>query len=112
MDTYQAIYDAVRSKISGGDISHAVESAIRDCGIGHQAMLAGHKIQEVALAGLRPSVLYRPCIFMDGDQWCALYGDNLQDGVAGFGDSPGQAMDAFDVEWTRNIKPPEQGDGV
>ncbi len=33
-DTYQAIYDAVRSRISGGNISDAVESAMRDAGIG------------------------------------------------------------------------------
>lgn len=29
-DTYQAIYDATRSKINNGDIGSAVESAIRD----------------------------------------------------------------------------------
>jgi hypothetical protein len=36
---------------------------------------------------------------MDGDQWCALYGENLQDGVAGFGDTPEKAMYAFDAAW-------------
>jgi hypothetical protein len=25
----------------------------------------------------------RPRIFIDGNQWCVLYGENLQDGVAG-----------------------------
>lgn len=25
---------------------------------------------------------------IDGDQWCWLYGENLQDGIAGFGKSP------------------------
>ena len=28
----------------------------------------------------------------DGDQWCALYGENLQEGVAGFGRTPAEAM--------------------
>ena len=35
-----------------------------------------------------PSVLYRPTVKRDGSKWCALLGENLQVGVAGFGDSP------------------------
>jgi len=30
MDSYQAVYDAARSKISGGDVNEAIQSAIRD----------------------------------------------------------------------------------
>ena len=44
----------------------------------------------------RPHVLFRPHVFPDGDKWCALYGDNLQDGVAGFGDTPHKACLDFD----------------
>lgn len=47
----------------------------------------------------RPSVMMRPRIFIDGNQWCMLYGENLQDGVAGFGDSPMLAAYAFDKAW-------------
>jgi hypothetical protein len=50
-----------------------------------------------------PSVLYRPRISLDGNQWCALYGDNLQDGVAGFGDSPQAAMYEFDKAWATSL---------
>jgi hypothetical protein len=32
-DTYQAVFDAVRSKISNGDVGVAVESAVRGLGI-------------------------------------------------------------------------------
>lgn len=46
-----------------------------------------------------PSVIYKPRLFIDGDQWCALYGDNLQDGVAGFGDTPDKAMRDFNKNW-------------
>jgi hypothetical protein len=28
----------------------------------------------------------------DGDQWCVLVGDNIQEGVAGFGHSIGEAV--------------------
>ena len=36
----------------------------------------------------------------DGNQWCWLLGDNLQDGVAGFGDTPYEAMIAFNKAFT------------
>ena len=48
---------------------------------------------------LRPSYLYRPKLSMDGSQWCALMGENLQDGVAGFGESPDAAYRDFDKAW-------------
>lgn len=34
-----------------------------------------------------------PKIYQDGDQWCALVGDNLQEGTAGYGDTPQEAID-------------------
>jgi hypothetical protein len=46
-----------------------------------------------------PSLLLRPRLFVDGNQWCALYGENLQEGVAGFGDTPDKAMRNFDLNW-------------
>ena len=52
----------------------------------------------------RPSVLFRPHLSIDGNQWCALYGDNLQDGVAGFGDSPEAAMRDFDQAWGKKLE--------
>lgn len=52
-----------------------------------------------AIAAGSYHVLYQPRISIDGDQWCALYGENLQDGVAGFGNSPAEAMAAFDRAW-------------
>ena len=55
--------------------------------------------QEVVMEKLRPFYLLRPAIYPDGNQWCALYGDNLQEGVAGFGDTPEQAAIQFDVNW-------------
>lgn len=62
----------------------------------------------VSLSGYhqtRPSVLFRPRLFPDGDRWCALYGDNLQEGVAGFGSTPAGAMADFDQAWVMRIPP-------
>ena len=58
-------------------------------------------IGQVASAMQLPSAIYRPRIFMDGNKWCALYGENIQEGVAGFGDSPQEAMMDFDANWIK-----------
>jgi hypothetical protein len=63
-----------------------------------------NNLQEVITEYLRPSVIYRPSLEIDGDHWCALYGKDIQCGVAGFGKSPKEAMYAFDVEWNKSLK--------
>jgi len=65
----------------------------------HWAMHAKESIAMAASEAMRPCVLYRPKLSIDGDKWCALYGENLQDGVAGFGNSPAEAMHDFDAAW-------------
>lgn len=52
---------------------------------------------------IQPSVLYRPKLSVDGNRWCALLGDNLQDGVAGFGASPEAAMFDFNKNFSKCI---------
>ena len=100
MDSYQAIYDAVRSRISNGDIGSAIESVVRQClDISCVAHQASNAISNVELELIRPSAVFRPALSIDGDQWCALYGANLQEGVAGFGASPELAMRDFDRCW-------------
>lgn len=34
----------------------------------------------------------KPKIMLDGNKWCCLYGDNLQEGIAGFGETPIDAI--------------------
>lgn len=36
----------------------------------------------------------------DGNQWCVLFGEDLQVGVAGFGDSPHEAI----LKWGAEMK--------
>lgn len=57
----------------------------------HEAQLNYWAVkQDLALAeSLKPKLM------IDGDKWCCLYGDNLQDGVAGFGDTPIAAILEF-----------------
>lgn len=42
-----------------------------------------------------PFNILKPKVFLDGDSWCALYGDNLQEGICGFGRTPYQAAIDF-----------------
>jgi hypothetical protein len=47
----------------------------------------------------------KPSIKLDGNKWCVLYGDNIQDGVAGFGESPYAAVLDFNRNWYKKIEP-------
>lgn len=60
---------------------------------------AGELAQQAVLDHNTPFATLKPRMFPDGNQWCALYGDNLQEGVAGFGGTPEKAQIAFDLAW-------------
>jgi hypothetical protein len=110
-DSYQAIYDAVRSRIGGTDMGAAVEAAVGLQAQGLSWAIEAVKTEYVnaALAQQSPHVLMRPVISIDGDQWCALYGASLHNGVAGFGDTPALAMIDFDKNWlTKRARPAVQ----
>lgn len=52
---------------------------------------------------LRFSTL-KPKIFKDGNQWCVLLGENIQEGIAGFGNTPNEAIINWDGEFYKTIK--------
>jgi hypothetical protein len=70
----------------------------------HWCEMARESVREVAAEHARPSAVFKPQLSVDGNQWCALYGNNLQEGVAGFGDSPANAMWDFDRNWSAKLK--------
>lgn len=65
----------------------------------HSATMVQHSMQQAICAWQDPSVMYRPKVFQDGNSWCALYGDNIQEGVCGFGDTPADAVNDFNQCW-------------
>ena len=69
----------------------------------HEIQRAGYEWTNAAVHLMEPSVLYRPQLYVDGNQWCALYGKNIQDGVAGFGDSPQEAMVDFNKAFAASL---------
>jgi len=104
MSEYQAIYDAVRSRIHGGDIGAVAERVMRDAfDVSLQKALLQQAIDIVLSDYTAPSAIMRPTLGRDGDQWCALYGANIQEGVCGFGASPALACEAFDKAWREKI---------
>lgn len=112
MSEYQAVFDAVRSKMTNCDIGQAVEMALRDCNLSHYAEMIMHRAQEACSEYDRPSSIHKPKLSIDGNMWCALYGDNLQDGVAGFGASPREAMWDFDRNWDKALTVKSTSDSV
>ncbi len=54
----------------------------------------------------KPSVLYQQSlkISIDGDMYCVLMGENLQEGIAGFGKTLQEAMDKFDNNFYKPLK--------
>lgn len=99
-DSYQAIYDAVRSRIGSVNTCEVIERAIRDAfDISHTRAILQEQFVSAAFEMVRPSVLWRPAISQDGNKWCALYGEDLVNGVAGFGDTAEEAMREFDQAW-------------
>lgn len=71
--------------------------------VSHEAHLVQEAIRQsawaVEAAMTAPHVLMRPTVVRDGDKWCALYGLNVAEGVAGFGDTPAEACADFDRAW-------------
>jgi len=55
--------------------------------------------QRIAREMIRPSVLFRPTVSLDGNEYCCLYGSNLQEGIAAFGKTPDEATRNFDNVW-------------
>jgi hypothetical protein len=103
-DTYQAVYDAVRSRISNpGD---AIERAAREAfDISWAVARVEDNLRGVASAWERPSVLFRPEISLDGNMYCALFGKDLMEGCAGFGETMEAAMWDFDKNWREQKAP-------
>lgn len=67
----------------------------------HAAWQVGHAAQCLAqhIAGYHATwfSVMKPKLFKDGNAWCALWGDDLQVGISGFGKTPAEALLAFDA---------------
>lgn len=48
-------------------------------------------------------IIFGAKLSIDGDQWCWLYGEDLQNGIAGFGKSPYLAALDFNVNFRKEL---------
>ncbi len=48
--------------------------------------------------------MLKPKVSIDGNKYCVLYGDNLQDGICGFGDTIYKAIIDFNNSFTKLLK--------
>jgi hypothetical protein len=77
------------------------QQALYNLGLGGET--AENELEASRMA-LRPSTRFKPNLSIDGNMWCALYGSNLQDGVAGFGVTPEASYADFDKAWGTALK--------
>ena len=105
-DSYQAIYDAVRSSIRGGDIGAAVRDiAFQQFDISHMKAMLQQDFSIAAQEMARPCVVFKPTLSMDGDVWCVLLGEHIASGLAAFGKTPAEAMTNFDQAFYKERTP-------
>jgi hypothetical protein len=44
--------------------------------------------------------MLKPKLYVDGNEWCCLLGDDIQSGICGFGDTPYKAIHDFNKQST------------
>ena len=109
MDTYQAVYDAVRSRINGFDSQSLIDRIARNFDFSHHAEIIRQEFLIVANEQMRPSVLFRPELSSNdirygNNEWVAHYGEKPYGGVQGIGTSPDEAMRDFDKKWIEKLE--------
>lgn len=73
--------------------------------ISHDAYIARTAICEAAALMSRPSAVFRPTPSLDGNMYCLLFGPDLMNGVAGFGETMEAAARDFDKNWEQQKAP-------
>ena len=54
-----------------------------------------------------PTAVRRPQLLVRGEVWIALLGPNIEEGIVGFGNIVEGALRAFDAQYVRGLRPPE-----
>ena len=67
------------------------EAGVAKAKVNRVARLVGRRVGNPATRkGGKMNII---SIYLDGDQWCALLGEDLQVGITGFGPTPKQALE-------------------
>lgn len=57
-----------------------------------------------------PSAVRRPAVFCKSGTWIALLGDNLEEGIIGYGDTIEAALRSFDARYLSMLHAPGEAD--
>jgi hypothetical protein len=107
-DSYQAIYDAVRSRISGGNIGEVIADVCRNAfDISHMKARLQQDFSIAAQEMARPCVLFKPEIKNDHGTWEAILGDIWASGA-----TPAEAMANFDQVFWKGTPKHESAGGA
>ena len=60
---------------------------------------AAQSARDAAMGAGEPFVVYGATLAPDGNMWSALLGENIQEGVVGFGKTPAEAVADFNNNW-------------
>jgi hypothetical protein len=55
-----------------------------------------------------PSTVRQPSLTVRSGTWIALLGQNIEDGIVGFGDTVEAALRAFDLKYLNTLRPPSE----
>ena len=75
------------------------------CNQNNNFLNAMANLEAASQIAMEPFTQYKPKIFPDGDQWCVLLGDNIQEGVTAFGDTPYEAVRNFNHNFHNQTLP-------
>jgi hypothetical protein len=101
-DSYQAIYDAVRSRISGVNVGEIVAEACRQAfDISWMKASLQQDFSIAASEMARPCVVFKAILATEGEMWRAQLGDDL----TGYGKTPAEAMTNFDQAFYKEKTP-------
>jgi len=102
-ETYDAVYAAAQRALGHLNTSEIVEGCIRQFDISYLLNELKEEFLNVAYEQQRPSILMKPTLKRDGNQWCCMYGDDFAQGVVEFGDTPETAMRSFDEAMKKRL---------
>ena len=71
----------------------------------HHEVLRHQEVMVEAITGAdyKQFALLKPKLYKDGNKWCCLLGENIQEGIVGFGESPYKAVIDWNGAWHRTL---------
>lgn len=83
--------------LNQNDSSYVAVQAVNEMGFIREHLI--ESIQIIRNELIRPSVIYKPKLSLDGNQYCFMLGENPMEGCVGYGSTVEEAARDFDKNW-------------